>query len=66
MERVTLIEFDSMEKATATHESAEYQEARRALDGGVTRDIALYRHCSRHFARFEVRSASSEGVEGIF
>ena len=39
MERVTVIEFDSMEKATATHESPGYKDALRALDGGVTRDI---------------------------
>jgi uncharacterized protein (DUF1330 family) len=39
MERVTVIEFDSMEKATATHESPAYKDALRALEGGVTRDI---------------------------
>jgi len=39
MERVTVIEFDSMEKASATHNSPAYKEALGALEGGVTRDI---------------------------
>ena len=38
-ERVTLIAFDSMEQAVATHESEAYQRALKALDGGATRDI---------------------------
>jgi uncharacterized protein (DUF1330 family) len=38
-ERVTLIEFPSMEVATATHASPAYQAALRALDGGAMRDI---------------------------
>ena len=38
-ERVTLIGFESIEKAVATHESDAYQQALRALDGGAVRDI---------------------------
>jgi uncharacterized protein (DUF1330 family) len=38
-ERVALIEFPSMEVATATHASPAYQAALRALDGGAMRDI---------------------------
>jgi uncharacterized protein (DUF1330 family) len=38
-ERVTLIEFPSMEVATATHASPAYQAALRALEGGAMRDI---------------------------
>jgi uncharacterized protein (DUF1330 family) len=38
-ERVTLIEFPSMEIAVATHASPAYQAALQALDGGAKRDI---------------------------
>ena len=38
-ERVTLIAFESIEQAIATHESDAYQQALRALDGGAVRDI---------------------------
>ena len=38
-ERVTLIEFESMDKAVATHESDTYKQALKALDGGAVRDI---------------------------
>ncbi len=38
-ERVTLIAFESIGQAVATHESAAYQQALRALDGGAVRDI---------------------------
>jgi uncharacterized protein (DUF1330 family) len=38
-ERVTLIAFESIEQAVATHESAAYQQALKALDGGAVRDI---------------------------
>jgi uncharacterized protein (DUF1330 family) len=38
-ERVTLIEFPSMEVAVATHASPAYQAALQALDGGAKRDI---------------------------
>jgi uncharacterized protein (DUF1330 family) len=40
-ERVVLIEFDSVEAAAAAHDSAAYQEALAALDGGAVRDIRL-------------------------
>lgn len=39
MERVVLIEFDSVEAAVAAHESADYQEALAALSDGAVRDI---------------------------
>jgi uncharacterized protein (DUF1330 family) len=38
LERTVLIEFDSVEQAVATYESAAYQAALKALDGGVVRD----------------------------
>ncbi len=38
-ERTTLIEFDSLEAAIATHDSPAYQEALRLLGDGVTRDL---------------------------
>ena len=38
-ERVTLIAFESIAQAMATHESAAYQQALKALDGGAVRDI---------------------------
>ena len=41
MERVVLIEFDSIEKAIATHESAAYQAALELLQGGVVRDLRI-------------------------
>lgn len=41
MERTVLIEFDSVEKALATHESPAYQAALAALDGGVIRDMRI-------------------------
>ncbi len=41
-ERTILIEFDSFEAAVAAFESAAYQEALRALDGGADRDIRLF------------------------
>jgi uncharacterized protein (DUF1330 family) len=40
-ERVTLIAFDSIEAATATHESAAYQEALAALADGAIRDLRI-------------------------
>jgi uncharacterized protein (DUF1330 family) len=40
-ERTVLIEFESVEKAVATHESAAYQAALAALDGGVIRDMRI-------------------------
>jgi len=41
MERVVVIEFDSIEKAVATHESPAYREALAALDGGADRDLRI-------------------------
>ena len=41
MERTVVIEFDSVEQATAAHDSAAYQEALVALDGGAERDIRI-------------------------
>jgi uncharacterized protein (DUF1330 family) len=41
MERIVLIEFDSLEQATATHDSPDYREALAALDGGAVRDIRM-------------------------
>ena len=41
LERTVLIEFDSAEKAIATHESPAYRAALAALDGGVVRDLRI-------------------------
>jgi uncharacterized protein (DUF1330 family) len=41
LQRMVLIEFPSVEVAHATHESAGYQAALAALDGGVSRDMRL-------------------------
>ena len=40
-ERVTLIEFDSVEQATATHDSPAYQAALAALGDGADRDLRV-------------------------
>jgi uncharacterized protein (DUF1330 family) len=40
-QRVVIIEFASVEAATATHDSAAYQEALRALAGGAERDLRI-------------------------
>ena len=40
-ERTVLIEFESVEKAVATHDSPAYQAALAALDGGVIRDMRI-------------------------
>ena len=40
-ERTVLIEFDSIEKAIATHDSPAYQAALAALEGGVVREIRI-------------------------
>ncbi len=40
-ERTVLIEFESLEKAVATHDSAAYQEAIRALKNGAERDLRI-------------------------
>jgi len=41
LQRTVLIEFESVEKAVACHDSAAYQAALKALDGGVTRDLRI-------------------------
>jgi uncharacterized protein (DUF1330 family) len=40
-ERTVLIEFDSVEQATTTHDSAAYQAALAALADGVDRDLRI-------------------------
>lgn len=40
-ERSVLIEFDSVEQAVACHESADYQLALKALEGGAVRDLRV-------------------------
>ena len=40
-ERVVIIEFDSVEKAVATIESAGYRVAQRLLEGAVEREIRI-------------------------
>ena len=40
-ERTVLIEFDSVEQATAAHDSPAYQEALAALGDGADRDIRI-------------------------
>ncbi|BDH57541.1 DUF1330 domain-containing protein [Tsukamurella sp. PLM1] len=40
-ERTTLIEFDSLEAAIATHDSPAYQEALAALGDGCVREIRI-------------------------
>jgi uncharacterized protein (DUF1330 family) len=40
-ERVVIVEFDSVQKASAAHDSPGYQEALRALGNGAERDMRL-------------------------
>lgn len=40
-ERTVLIEFDSIERAIATHDSPSYQEALKALGDGAVRDLRM-------------------------
>ncbi len=40
-ERAVIIEFDSVEAAIAAHDSADYQAALVALDGGAERDMRI-------------------------
>ncbi|MFZ2082042.1 MAG: DUF1330 domain-containing protein [Xanthobacteraceae bacterium] len=40
-ERVVLIEFDSVEKAAAAHDSAGYQAALKVLGNAVQRDLRI-------------------------
>ncbi len=41
MQRVVVIEFDSVEQATQAHDSDAYQAALKALDNGADRDIRI-------------------------
>lgn len=41
LERTVLIEFDSVQQAIATHDSAQYQAALALLHGGVVRDLRI-------------------------
>jgi len=41
LDRTVLIEFDSVDQAIATHDSAEYQRALALLDGGAVRDMRI-------------------------
>jgi uncharacterized protein (DUF1330 family) len=41
MERTVVTEFDSVESAVAAYESADYQEALRALGDGADRDLRI-------------------------
>jgi uncharacterized protein (DUF1330 family) len=41
VERTVLIEFDSIERAIAVHDSPAYQEALAALGAGVVRDLRI-------------------------
>lgn len=40
-ERCVVIEFDSVEQAVATYESADYQRAHALLEGAVKREIRI-------------------------
>jgi len=41
LDRTVLIEFDSVDQAVATHDSAEYKRALALLDGGAVRDMRI-------------------------
>ena len=41
LDRTVVIEFDSVEKAIAAHDTPAYQAALAALDGGVVRDLRI-------------------------
>jgi uncharacterized protein (DUF1330 family) len=41
LQRVVIIEFDSVDKATAAHDSAGYQEALKVLGKGADRDLRI-------------------------
>jgi uncharacterized protein (DUF1330 family) len=40
-ERVVVIEFDSVERAVAAHDSKEYQAALKAFDNAAVRDLRI-------------------------
>ena len=41
LQRTVVVEFDSLSKASAAHESAGYQEALRVLGNAVERDFRI-------------------------
>ncbi len=41
LERTVVIEFDTIERAMAAHDSASYQAALAALQGGAVRDVRI-------------------------
>ena len=41
-EQTVLIEFESLDNAVAAYQSADYQEALKALDGGADRDLRIF------------------------
>jgi uncharacterized protein (DUF1330 family) len=41
LQRTVLIEFESVERAIAAHDSPAYQAALAALDGGAIRDLRI-------------------------
>ena len=41
-EQTVLIEFESIDKAIAAYQSADYQAALNALDGGADRDVRIF------------------------
>jgi len=41
LQRTVVIEFDSVDHATATHDSPAYQEALKALGDGAVRDMRV-------------------------
>jgi uncharacterized protein (DUF1330 family) len=41
MQRVVVVEFDSLDQAIKAHDSAGYQAALKALDNGADRDIRI-------------------------
>jgi len=40
-ERTVIVEFDSVQKAIAAHDSADYQQALKALGNGAERDMRI-------------------------
>jgi uncharacterized protein (DUF1330 family) len=41
LERIVVIEFESVQRAIAMHDSPAYQEALAALEGGAVRDVRI-------------------------
>ena len=41
-QRLAVIEFDSVQQATGTHDSSAYQAALKALGNGAVRDIRIF------------------------